>query len=175
MTDYAEPILVGPSVLGWAEHGIEVLSNIRLFCYHAHFNEEAQAAGFPAFAHVIEISPGTSAARVFDCPRDDAGTPLDDTTETETALQIDWAAVTRGIGLHFNPKLTTDLVAVIGDRRALTPKGVEVCYRLFDSGHRRYRVAKFFQMSAGAMNFRYQQWLKAGGRNRVRASFEDMP
>jgi hypothetical protein len=54
----------------------------------------------------------------------------------------------------------------VGGWNKLTPRGVEICYRLFDAGKSRYAVAALMDMSFGAATHRYNAWLKAGGRNR---------
>jgi hypothetical protein len=56
----------------------------------------------------------------------------------------------------------------VGGLEKLTDRGVEICYRLFDSGKTRYAVASLMQMSFGAATHRYKAWEKAGGVNRVR-------
>jgi hypothetical protein len=48
----------------------------------------------------------------------------------------------------------------------LTPRGVEVCYRLFDAGKTRYAVAEAMAISYGAATHRYHAWEKLGGKNR---------
>jgi hypothetical protein len=48
----------------------------------------------------------------------------------------------------------------------LTPRGVEVCYRLFDAGKTRYAVAEAMNISFGAATHRLNAWTKAGGRDR---------
>jgi DNA-binding NarL/FixJ family response regulator len=47
-----------------------------------------------------------------------------------------------------------------------TPRGVEVCYRLFDMGKTRYAVAEAMNISFGAATHRLNAWKKAGGRDR---------
>jgi DNA-binding NarL/FixJ family response regulator len=49
-----------------------------------------------------------------------------------------------------------------------TPRGVEVCYRLFDAGKTRYSVAEAMNISFGAATHRLDAWKKAGGRDRKR-------
>ena len=48
----------------------------------------------------------------------------------------------------------------------LTPRGVEVCYRLFDQGKTRYAVKEAMGISFGAATHRLHAWNKAGGTNR---------
>ena len=54
----------------------------------------------------------------------------------------------------------------IGGLEKFTPRGVEVCYRLFDQGMSRYAVAQAMGISFGAATHRYDAWQKAGGQNR---------
>ena len=54
----------------------------------------------------------------------------------------------------------------IGGMAKLTPRGVEVCYRLFDRGTSRYAVAQAMGISFGAANHRHSVWKNAGGVNR---------
>ena len=55
----------------------------------------------------------------------------------------------------------------VGGLQKLTPRGVEVCYRLFDAGKSRYAVAQLMDISFGAATHRYEAWLKAGGIVRI--------
>ncbi len=48
----------------------------------------------------------------------------------------------------------------------LTPRGVEVCYRLFDAGRTRYAVKEAMAISYGAATHRLEAWKKSGGINR---------
>ena len=50
----------------------------------------------------------------------------------------------------------------------LTPRGVEICYRLFEGGKTRYGVAHALGISHKAATHRYGAWKKAGGENRTR-------
>lgn len=50
----------------------------------------------------------------------------------------------------------------------LTPRGVEVCYRLFDGGKTRYAVADAMGISYGAATHRFHAWEKLGGQKRRR-------
>ncbi len=44
----------------------------------------------------------------------------------------------------------------------LTPRGAEICYRLFDAGHTRYAVSKLMDISFSAADNRYNSWHHAG-------------
>lgn len=57
----------------------------------------------------------------------------------------------------------------VGGLEKLTPRGVEICYRLFDKGLSRYAVAQAMDISFGAATHRLDAWQKAGGLKRVRA------
>lgn len=48
----------------------------------------------------------------------------------------------------------------------LTPRGVEICYRLFDKGETRYAVSRAMSISFGAASHRQTAWRKAGGVSR---------
>lgn len=50
----------------------------------------------------------------------------------------------------------------------LTPRGVEVCYRLFDEGKTRYHVSRAMEISFQAAKYRLDCWKKEGGNDRVR-------
>ena len=52
------------------------------------------------------------------------------------------------------------------DGGKLTERGIEVCYRLFDSGKSRYAVGAEMDISFSAANHRYGAWKKAGGPDR---------
>jgi hypothetical protein len=54
----------------------------------------------------------------------------------------------------------------------LTPRGVEVCYRLFDAGHTRYAVKEAMGISYGAATHRLDAWQKAGGSNREKMAID---
>jgi len=56
----------------------------------------------------------------------------------------------------------------VGGVRKLTPQGVDVCYRLFDSGRSRYAVSSLMGISFGAADHRYAVWKKLGGVNRAK-------
>jgi DNA-binding NarL/FixJ family response regulator len=53
-----------------------------------------------------------------------------------------------------------------------TPRGVEVCYRLFDAGKTRYAVAEAMSISFGAATHRLDAWKKAGGRGRKKTRLD---
>lgn len=48
----------------------------------------------------------------------------------------------------------------------LTPRGVEICYQLFDRGASCYRVSKALDISHGAAKYRQGRWREAGGVSR---------
>jgi hypothetical protein len=50
----------------------------------------------------------------------------------------------------------------------LTPRGVEILYRVFDDGGGYNRAAKMLNISQGAAKNRKGLWQKLGGRNRQR-------
>ena len=58
----------------------------------------------------------------------------------------------------------------VGGLMKFTPRGVEVCYRLFDAGKSRYAVATAMDISFGAANHRYETWKKLGGVTRSKQS-----
>ena len=62
----------------------------------------------------------------------------------------------------------------IGGLEKLTPRGAEICYRLFDAGKSRYAVADLMGISFGAANHRYGSWLKAGGAQRRRMPLSNL-
>ena len=68
---------------------------------------------------------------------------------------------------EFDPKDPANKQEV-GGLMKFTPRGVEVCYRLFDVGKSRYAVATAMDISFGAANHRYQAWKKLGGVNRTK-------
>ena len=51
----------------------------------------------------------------------------------------------------------------------LTPRGVEILYRVFDDGGGYNRAAKMLNISQGAAKNRKGLWLKLGGPNRRKA------
>jgi hypothetical protein len=48
----------------------------------------------------------------------------------------------------------------------LTPRGAEICYRLFDAGLTRYAVGERMDISFSAATNRYHAWEHAGGLKR---------
>jgi hypothetical protein len=56
--------------------------------------------------------------------------------------------------------------------QSLTPRGIEVCYRLFDAGKTRYAVGKAMKISYGAATYRHHAWDKLGGKTRERQPLE---
>lgn len=58
----------------------------------------------------------------------------------------------------------------VGDN--LSPRGVEVCYRLYDEGKTRYAVSQALKISYGAATHRFHAWEKLGGVNRQRQPLE---
>lgn len=68
---------------------------------------------------------------------------------------------------EFDPKDPTNKFEV-GGLEKLTPRGVEICYRLFDKGMTRYAVAQAMDISFGAATHRHAAWQKAGGTERVK-------
>ncbi|MFL6846337.1 MAG: hypothetical protein ACJ8ER_15830 [Allosphingosinicella sp.] len=68
---------------------------------------------------------------------------------------------------EFDPKDPKNKYEV-GGLEKLTPRGVEICYRLFDKGLTRYAVKQAMDISFGAATHRYAAWQKAGGLERVK-------
>jgi DNA-binding NarL/FixJ family response regulator len=56
----------------------------------------------------------------------------------------------------------------VGGLMKLTPRGVEICYRLFDAGKSRYAVASLLDISFGAATHRHEAWKKLGGVKRTK-------
>ena len=54
----------------------------------------------------------------------------------------------------------------------LTPRGVEICYRLFDTGKTRYAVARAMRISFAAASHRLNAWHKVGGPDRKKMPLE---
>ncbi|SEH42537.1 hypothetical protein [Paraburkholderia hospita] len=63
---------------------------------------------------------------------------------------------------EFDPK---DPANKFSDRK-LTPRGIEICYRLFDAGHTRYAVKELMEISFSAADNRWHSWQQAGGAQR---------
>ncbi len=80
------------------------------------------------------------------------------------------------------PEVETDTVELdpkdpankyeVGGVMKLTPRGIEVCYRLFDAGKSRYAVCNLMEISFGAATHRLDAWKKLGGANRVKLPLE---
>lgn len=70
--------------------------------------------------------------------------------------------------LNFDPKDPANK-QIVGGLEKLTPRGVEICYRLFDAGKTRYAVAHLMGISFGAATHRQKAWEKAGGLKRTRS------
>ena len=49
-----------------------------------------------------------------------------------------------------------------------SPRGVEICYRLFDKGATRYAVSRAMNISFRAASHRLAAWKKAGGADRTK-------
>ena len=71
----------------------------------------------------------------------------------------------------FDPKDPANKYEV-GGLMKLTPRGIEICYRLFDVGKSRYAVATLMGISFGAATHRLEAWKKLGGVNRVKQPIE---
>jgi len=54
----------------------------------------------------------------------------------------------------------------------LTPRGVEVAYRMFDADRTRYAVSEALNIIDGAATHRFHAWEKAGGKDRERQPLE---
>jgi hypothetical protein len=72
---------------------------------------------------------------------------------------------------EFDPKDPRNKYSV-GGLNKLTPRGIEVCYRLFDAGKTRYAVCQLIEISFGAATHRLEAWKKLGGASRDRQSLE---
>jgi hypothetical protein len=68
---------------------------------------------------------------------------------------------------EFDPKDPANKYEV-GGLKKLTPRGTEICYRLFDAGKTRYAVATLMDISFGAATHRLDAWKKVGGVNRIK-------
>jgi hypothetical protein len=58
--------------------------------------------------------------------------------------------------------------AIKGPDKKLTERGIEICYRLFDLGENRNRVASRMKISFTAATHRYESWQKLGGPQRTK-------
>ena len=54
----------------------------------------------------------------------------------------------------------------------LTPRGVEICYRLFEQGATRYAVSRAMNISFGAASHRQTAWKKVGGAARTKMQLD---
>ena len=59
-----------------------------------------------------------------------------------------------------------------GEDSKLTPRGIEICYRLFDRGANRNKVATLMDISFTAATHRYHVWQKMGGPQREKLSLD---
>jgi hypothetical protein len=71
----------------------------------------------------------------------------------------------------FDPKDPANKYEV-GGLMKLTPRGIEICYRLFDAGKSRYAVASLMDISFGAATHRLDAWKKLGGTDRIKLPIE---
>lgn len=62
-----------------------------------------------------------------------------------------------------------------GERRRLTPRGVETCYRLFDLGKSSLAVAHLMAISLTAARRRRRLWFHAGGEGREKRPIAEIP
>lgn len=74
----------------------------------------------------------------------------------------------QGDGEEFDPSDHAKNKFHVGGLDKLTPRGVEICYRLFDAGKTRNAVCTLMEISFGAANHRYNAWLKLGGAGRTK-------
>jgi len=72
---------------------------------------------------------------------------------------------------EFDPKDPANKYEV-GGAMKLTPRGIEICYRLFDAGKSRYAVATLMDISFGAATHRLDAWKRIGGVNRIKQALE---
>lgn len=97
--------------------------------------------------------------------------PTDDIVRLIDSIQSDLERL-RGLvqpqTLEFDPKDPRNKTA---DGK-LTPRGVEICYRLFDAGKTRYAVAEAMAIAFGAASHRHETWKKAGGASREKVTLE---
>lgn len=57
----------------------------------------------------------------------------------------------------------------------LTPRGVEICYRLFDMGKSAMAVAHLMDLSLSSARAREKQWQSIGGKGRMTKNLHDIP
>jgi DNA-binding NarL/FixJ family response regulator len=58
------------------------------------------------------------------------------------------------------------------DGLKLTPRGIEVAYRMLEAGKNRYQIAKEMQITFGGATYRQSAWIKEGGVARKRIAIE---
>nr|WP_321361389.1 hypothetical protein [uncultured Hyphomonas sp.] len=61
------------------------------------------------------------------------------------------------------------------DNGRLTPRGVEVCYRLFDEAYSLVTVAYAMGLSLRSATKRQEMWREAGGKKRVKSQLAELP
>lgn len=61
------------------------------------------------------------------------------------------------------------------DDGRLTQRGVEICYRLFDSGRSPLAVAHLMGISLKAARHRHKLWSAAGGKMRPKVDYDSLP
>jgi len=61
------------------------------------------------------------------------------------------------------------------DNGRLTHRGVEICYRLFDSGRSLLAVAHLMEITLGAARHRQKLWSAIGESNRPTVDFDNLP
>lgn len=61
------------------------------------------------------------------------------------------------------------------DGGRLTPRGIEVCYRLFDMGRSPMAVAHLMEMSLASARRRAGLWRAAGGQDQIRPELSSIP
>lgn len=60
-------------------------------------------------------------------------------------------------------------------RGRLTPRGIEICYRLFDMGRSSMAVAHIMELSLSSTRIRERQWRALGGEHRSARNLEEIP
>jgi hypothetical protein len=61
------------------------------------------------------------------------------------------------------------------DNGRLTPRGVEVCYRLFDKAYSPVTIAYAMGLSLHAVKKRQKMWAEIGGKKRTKSNLADLP
>lgn len=85
-----------------------------------------------------------------------------------------------------NKEMSIEATELVGDfhprwpenryhRGRLTPRGVEVCYRLFDMGKSAMAVAHIMELSLSSARARERQWRTLGGETRAVPQLESIP